>query len=82
MFEYSRKNNYPKNNKINYKIIEMYKNKKEMHLPQNFQEVMISNEILLKKKISDDTIRKLVYLYSVSTSSINFIYSIVGNGVL
>lgn len=60
----------------------MYKNKKEMHLPQNFQEVMISNEILLKKKISDDTIRKLVYLYSVSTSSINFIYSIVGNGVL
>lgn len=60
----------------------MYKNKKEMHLPQNFQEVMISNEILLKKKISDDTIRKLVYLYSVSTSSINFIYPIVGYGVL
>ena len=41
------------------------RDKKEMHLPQNFQEVMISNEILLKKKISDDVIRKLVYLYSV-----------------
>ena len=39
--------------------------RKEMHLPQNFQEVMISNEILLKKKLSDDVIRKLVYLYSV-----------------
>ena len=43
----------------------MSKSKKEMHLPQNFQEVMISNEILLKKQISDDVIRKLVYLYSV-----------------
>lgn len=44
----------------------MSKSKKEMHLPQNFQEVMISNEILLKKQISDDAIRKLVYLYSVT----------------
>lgn len=37
----------------------------EMHLPPNFQEVLMSTELTFQSKIDDDIIRKLLYLYSV-----------------
>lgn len=47
-------------------------NPQQMSLPYDFQEVLIWNEVELQSKISIKTIRKLVYIYTVSTLIFTF----------